>query len=219
MLKVRYIFKAIHACALSGALLIAGCASSPSENVTSRGGKGEITCGTQLDLFRNQEIDLTKACKYENGSKANPEFLSAKTDTVDITQNGTYPLTVTVTNENGDIAVYELEVTVREPQVTTPSVVQLCAKPDKPIPTATPTPTPEPTPEETKEPEPTPTAVPTAAPTPSAAPTYVPEPAPVYTPEPEVIEVYTEEVKEKIANCERASGIWDGQECIYPILE
>ena len=174
--------------------LICGCRQSqlqPSQKMQ------KVTCN-DITVFRNQPIDVTGACVYETGKEVNAAYVSADTSSVDIAKNGTYSMVVTVSDKSGNISLHDISVTVKEPGVTTPSIEPLCEKPYVRKPAGTPTPEP--------------TATPEATPVPST-PTPTPTPETVQTPK------SGEEIQQLIIKCERASGLWNGSQCIYPILE
>lgn len=158
----------------------------------------KVICN-DITVFRNQEIDVTGACVYETGKEVDAAYVSADTSSVDIAKNGTYSMVVTVSDKSGNISLHDIFVTVREPGITTPSIEPLCEKPYVRKPAETPTPEP--------------TATPETTPVPSATP------APASTPKPAQAPVTSEEIRQQIITCERASGIWNGTQCIYPILE
>ena len=177
------------------ASLVCGCRQSqlqPSQKMQ------KVTCN-DITVFRNQPVDVTGACVYESGKEVNAAYVSADTSSVDIAKNGTYSMVVTVSDKSGNISLHDISVTVREPGITTPSIEPLCEKPYVRKPAETPTPEPTATPE--------PTPVPSTA------------PAPASTPKPAQAPVTSEEIRQQIITCERASGIWNGTQCIYPILE
>lgn len=158
----------------------------------------KVTCN-DITVFRNQPVDVTGACVYESGKEVNAAYVSADTSSVDNAKNGTYSMVVTVSDKSGNISLHDISVTVREPGITTTSIEPLCEKPYVRKPAEKPTPEPTVTPETT--------------PVPSVAP------APASTPKPAQAPVTSEEIRQQIITCERASGIWNGTQCIYPILE
>ncbi len=159
----------------------------------------KVIC-SDITVFRNQEIDVTGACVYESGKEVDVAYVSADTASVDTTKNGTYSMVVTVSDKSGDISLHNISVTVKEPGVTTPSIEPLCEKPYVRKPAGIPTPEPTAIPEATPVP---------STPAPTSSPTQGTEQAPKSS----------EEIQQLIIKCERASGLWNGSQCIYPILE
>ena len=187
--------------------LVSGCRKAPSEPAQEM---QKVTC-SDITVFRDQDVDVTGACTYESGKEVDAAYVSADTSTVNTKRNGTYSMVVTISDKSGNMTLHDVSVTVKEPEVTTPSIEPLCEKPyvRKPVSTPEPTPeaTPKPTPEATPEPTPTPTPEATSTPRPTA------------TPEATQSAKKAEEIRQQIIRCERASGLWNGKQCIYPILE
>ena len=177
------------------ASLVCGCRQSQLQASQKM---QKVTCNN-ITVFRNQPVDVTGACVYESGKEVNAAYVSADTSSVDIAKNRTYSMVVTVSDKSGNISLHDISVTVKEPGITTPSIEPLCEKPYVRKPAETPTPEP--------------TVIPETTPVPSTTS------APASTPKPAQAPVTSEEIRQQIITCERASGIWNGTQCIYPILE